>query len=353
MDGRLAPWELLRDSPILVRTGNDTWRPRNSDGGFHGEVTPAEALELSLNVPTVRVAIRAGLPRVVEVAEAMGIQSPLEAVPALALGACEVTPVELATVYGTLATSGRRTTPWGLETIVDPEGETMVGEPPPESQRAIPAETAYLVSAMLRGVLDRGTGWRARTYGVRGSLAGKTGTTDDRRDNWFAGYSADRVTVVWVGYDDNRPTRLSGSRGALPLWSRFVARVEPAGGWLPVGAPPGFVTVELDPTTGLLATPLCPRRVREELPAWQAPLRECDVHQPQLLASWYVPDVPDAPAEGGETLSELIARSRPEPPPVRVYNDVTRMFGRGTDIQVQRGARALPAEPVPPGRSER
>jgi penicillin-binding protein 1B len=281
----------------------------------------------------------------------MGIRSPLEAVPALALGACEVTPLELATVYGTLATSGRRTAPWGLEAVVDPTGETQVGEAPPESQRVIPAETAYLVSAMLRGVLDRGTGWSARTYGVRGRLAGKTGTTDDRRDNWFAGYSADRVTVVWVGYDDNRPTRLSGSRGALPLWSRFVARVEPAGGWQPVGAPPGFVTVELDPTTGLLSTPLCPRRVREELPAWQAPLRECDVHQPQLLASWYLPDPPAV--DGGESLSELLARSRPEQPPVRIHDDVTRMFGQGTDIRVQRGTGRLPPDSVPPGRSER
>ena len=346
-DGRLLPWELLHDSPILVRMGNRTWRPRNSDGGFHGEVTPAEALELSLNVPTVRIAIRAGLPRIAEVAGAMGIGSPLEVVPALALGACEVTPLEMATVYGTLASSGRRTAPWGLESIVDSTGESLVGEAPPTGERVIPAESAYLVTSMLRGVLDRGTGWSARSYGVRGGLAGKTGTTDDRRDNWFAGYSGDRVTVVWVGYDDNRPTRLSGSRGALPLWSRFVSRVEPAGGWEPISPPPGFLTVELDPTTGLLATPLCPRRVREELPAWRAPLRECDVHQPQQLAEWS-PNAPEV--SSGDSLSDFIARSRPEPPPARVHDDVTRMFGQGNDVRMERGS--LPAGTAPPSRPE-
>ena len=128
-----------------------------------------------------------------------------------------------------------------------------------------------------------------------------------------------------------------------------MARVEPAGGWQPIAAPPGFVTVELDPTTGLLATPLCPRRVREELPAWRAPLRKCDLHQQQLASLWYTPDAPDVPSE--ESLSDFIARSHPERPPVRIHNDVTRMFGQGSDIQVERGS--SPADPAPPGDSPR
>ncbi|HXT49564.1 MAG TPA: PBP1A family penicillin-binding protein, partial [Thermoanaerobaculia bacterium] len=240
-DGRLTPWEMLRDSPVMVSNGGNEWRPRNSDGAFHGDVTATQALELSLNVPAVRVAVRAGLPRVAELGHAMGIDSPLPEVPSLALGTCEVTALELATAYATLAGDGRRPGTWGLEAVVGADGETLVGEAPPTAERVLAADSAYEVTAMLRGVLDRGTGWEARGYGVRGPLAGKTGTTDDRRDSWFAGYSADRVTVVWVGYDDNQATRLSGSSAALPLWSRFVARAEPAGGWAPLLPPPGFV----------------------------------------------------------------------------------------------------------------
>jgi len=347
-DGRLVPWELLRDSPIVVGAGRDAWRPRNYDGGFHGDVTPAQTLALSLNVPTVRVAMRAGLSRVVEVAHAMGIVSPLDAVPSLALGSCAVTPLELAVGYATLAGDGRRPQAWGLDGVIDAEGTSLVGRSPSASERVLSPDSAYEVTAMLRGTLSVGTAAAAHAYGVRGALAGKTGTTDDRRDSWFAGYSADRVTVVWVGYDDNRATRLSGSSGALPIWSRFVVRAEPAAGWAPLDAPAGFVTVEVDPGTGLLATPLCPHHTRLEVPAAQAPLRECDQHLPQLA---YYAEPGFAAESEPDSLSTWIARSRSERAPVQVHDDVTRLFGQGTDIRIDRSAeRAEPApEPVTPG----
>ncbi|HEV8237978.1 MAG TPA: PBP1A family penicillin-binding protein [Thermoanaerobaculia bacterium] len=336
-DGRLTPWETLQDSPILVKSGGREWRPRNNDGYFHGDVTPAEALELSLNVPAVRVGMRAGLPRVVETAHAMGIASPLPEVPSLALGTCEVTSLELATAYATLAADGRRPTPWGLEGVVDADGETLLGPAPPSAVRVLPAESAYEVTAMLRGVLDRGTGIAARSYGVHGALAGKTGTTDDRRDGWFAGYSGDRVTVVWVGYDDNSATRLSGSRAALPVWSRFTARAEPAGGWAPLEAPPGFMTVDVDPTTGLLATPFCPRRVRQELPSWRVPLRRCDVHEPQQQLAYWESPPPDAANTG---LAEFITRSGAGlRTPGRSPGQVTSVVGEGSDVRLDHGGK--------------
>jgi penicillin-binding protein 1B len=350
-DGRLLPWELLRDSPVAVRMGGrDAWRPRNYDGSFHGEVTAAEAMAHSLNVPAVRVAVRAGLPRIVEVAQAMGITSPLEAVPALSLGACAVTPLELVTAYATLAGDGRRPTPRGLDAVVASDGEALTGEAPPNAERVLAAEAAYAVTAMLRQVLDGGTGRSTRAFGVRGALAGKTGTTDDRRDSWFAGYSADRATVVWVGYDDNQATRLSGSSGALPLWSRFVARAEPGGGWVPLTVPPGFVAVEVDPHTGLLATPYCPRRTRVELPDWRAPLRSCDAHLPQL-AWWQAPSDAAASFGASQSLTEYIARSSPSGHGGRLHSDVTRVSGEGDDIRVGRGPGGeTPVElPQPPG----
>jgi len=294
-------------------------------------------MELSLNVPAVRVAVRAGLPRVAELGHAMGIASPLPEVPSLALGSCAVTPLELATAYATLAGAGRRPTPWGLEAVVGDDGEALVGEAPPAAERVLGADSAYEVTAMLRGVLDRGTGVAARAYGVHGALAGTTGTTDDRRDSWFAGYSADRVTVVWVGYDDNHATRLSGSSAALPLWSRFTARAEPAGGWAPLQAPEGFVSVELDPETGLLATPYCPRRMRQELPAERAPLRRCDRHAPPT--QWAFWQSPYGAGTASDDLADFITRSgAAERANGRTAGGTTSLVGEGTELRIDRGA---------------
>ena len=109
-------------------------------------------------------------------------------------------------------------------------GRAELGDDLPAPKRAMPAEAAYLVTSMLQGVIDHGTAAASRSQGVDGPLAGKTGTTNDRRDNWFAGYSPDRVSIVWVGYDDNSPTAFSGASAALPIWSRFTAAVRPAQG---------------------------------------------------------------------------------------------------------------------------
>src|SRR5204862_2441653 len=121
---------------------------------------------------------RTGMPRVAQVAHEMGITSPLEELPSLALGTCAVTPLEMAVAYSTLATSGLRPRAWGLEGARDASGETLVGEAPPLPERVIAVDSAYVVTSMLRGVLERGTGAAASSYGLRGSLAGKTGTTD-------------------------------------------------------------------------------------------------------------------------------------------------------------------------------
>ncbi|MEA2692827.1 MAG: penicillin-binding protein, partial [Acidobacteriota bacterium] len=191
-----------------------------------------------------------------------------------------VTPRELATVYGTLANGGTRPAVHGLATVVAPAGEAVAGPEPPEPHRVLQAQPAYLVTSVLQGVLDRGTAAGARSQGVLGELAGKTGTTNGRRDNWFAGYSPDRVTVVWVGYDDNAKSRLSGSSAALPIWSRFVRAMRPAQGYPAFAVPAGIVKATVDPTTGQLATPSCPYVVTDLFLEWKAPVEPCTVHQP-------------------------------------------------------------------------
>jgi len=277
--GTSYPADFVEDEPLTVRqAGSRPWNPQNSDGTFHGWVSVRTAVERSYNVPTARVALSTGLERVVDVARGLGVETPLEPVPSIALGAFEVTPLQLATVYGTFAAGGERPPVHALEAVLDRRGRALDGAAPPPPERVVSAETAYLVTSLLQGVVDRGTGASARSQGVRGPLAGKTGTTNDRRDSWFAGYSPDRATVVWVGYDDNRRTQLSGARAALPIWARFTVAVAPRGGYAVFSQPSGIATAVIDPETGLLATDDCPNPVTEVYPAGRVPTEVCDSH---------------------------------------------------------------------------
>jgi penicillin-binding protein 1B len=276
-EGVATPASLLRDLPVEVRFGKTSWSPQNYDRSFRGNVTVRTALEQSLNVPTVRLAFQVGLSRIAALGHELGFAGDLAPVPALALGAVEATPRELATVYSTLAGGGTRPEIYGLAAVHDRFGEAVPGDERRAAPRVLSREAAYLVTAILQGVLDRGTGQAARSLGVHDRLAGKTGTTNDRRDSWFAGYSPDRVTVVWVGYDDNSRSHLSGNRAALPIWSHFTAGVRPAGGYPAFAQPGRIVAAEIDPATGGLATPGCPSVAREVFAAGETPA-ECPLH---------------------------------------------------------------------------
>jgi penicillin-binding protein 1B len=275
-----SPASLLKDSPINVKTGSQDWRPQNYDNGFRGWVTARTALEQSLNIPTVRLALQVGLHEVISTAHDMGLRDNPKPRPAVSLGAFEASPLEVATAYATLANNGLRPEIHGLRTVLDPEGEPVLDDALDTPRRVIPPQAAYLVTSVLQGSLDRGTAYAARRYGVKGPLAGKTGTTNDRRDNWFAGYSPDRVTVVWVGHDDNARTRLSGAKAALPIWSHFTASVRPVRGFQNFPIPAGIVKAAVDPMTGQLATEYCPWRVTEVFPEWQMPAEPCRRHSP-------------------------------------------------------------------------
>jgi penicillin-binding protein 1B len=278
----VTPASLLKDSPITVKAKGMLWKPQNYDRGFRGMVTVRSALEQSLNIPTVRLALQVGLDRVIDQAKEMGFTARFDPVPSLALGSFEATPYEMAEAYATFANDGARPELHGLAAVRERgrDGEAVLGEDLPAPRRVMPPEVAFEVTSLLQGAMDHGTASPARSYGIRDALAGKTGTTNDRRDNWFAGYSPDRVTVVWVGYDDNSRTNLSGAKAALPIWSRFTAAVRPPRGYLPFTPPRGVVTVTVDPTTGQLATEACPYRVNEVFPEWQAPSEPCRRHQP-------------------------------------------------------------------------
>ncbi len=275
-----SPSSLVEDSPLTVRLAGRSWSPRNSDQHFDGWMTVRTALERSRNVPTVRMALQVGLEDIVRMARKMGITTPLKPLPSLALGAFEVTPLEMASVYATLANGGLRPPVHGLRGVLGQDGRVLPGSALPAAERVLAPESAYLLTSVLQGVFERGTARRARQDGLREPLAGKTGTTNDRRDSWFAGFSGDRAAVVWVGYDDNAATRLSGARAALPIWSRFMIKVRPPGGFSVVRQPPGIVTASVDPETGELASDRCPTSITEVFREGQEPASACHLHSP-------------------------------------------------------------------------
>jgi penicillin-binding protein 1B len=273
---RFTPASLVSDEPLTLRVGSESWSPRNHEDRFEGTVTLRRALEQSLNAATVRIGIETGLPAVIHTAREVGLTSPLQPVPALTLGSFEVTPMELATAYATLANGGERLTPTLVRAVVDRPGQ--VAEPPRRRTPALRPAEAYLLTHLLRGVVERGTGAGVRDLGLEGVVAGKTGTTNDGRDAWFVGFTPRLVALVWVGFDEAGVLRLTGGQAALPIWADFVRTamaVLPSEGF-PV---PASVTLrDIDPATGKLATRYCPVVFREAFLAGTEPQESCPDH---------------------------------------------------------------------------
>lgn len=253
----LATW--LDDSPLSVSTPSGPWRPANYDHEFHGRVRPREALARSLNVATARLGQRVGPKRIAEVARRLGIESDLPAVPSLSLGAADVVPIELALAYATLANGGIRPSVRAFEDVVDASG-ARIERQAPKATRVLDPGTAFLVTQLLAGVVDQGTGRAIRAAGITGPVAGKTGTTNDEYDAWFAGYTPDLAVVVWVGFDRPRSIGLAAARVALPLWVRFLR--EATGGAVPgrFEPPVEVKLVDIDPESGARALLGCARR---------------------------------------------------------------------------------------------
>jgi len=276
--GAARSYDLVFDTPLVVEYGADPWVPRNDDRQFRGVVTVREALESSLNVPTVRVALATGLAAVRDLAVELGLTASLEAHPSLALGGFEASPLDVASIYAAFAAAGETSPIHGLEVVLDRQRRTLPAAALPDHERVLSREVAFEVTSLLQGVVDRGTGNAARRLGLQDEVAGKTGTSSNRRDAWFAGYAPDRVAVVWVGYDDGVPTRLSGSAGALPIWTQFMLGARPPQGYPAFESPASVRSVWLDPRTGLQATERCPESLREVIPLEVLPPPSCWVH---------------------------------------------------------------------------
>jgi penicillin-binding protein 1B len=253
----------LDDSPLTITLDGVAWSPRNYEDRYLGRVTVREALQQSLNAATVRLAQDVGLPAIIERARSLGIESRLDPVPAMALGAFEVTPLELARAYLPFFNGGQRTAPARAVRSLQYRGGGVEGDDEPQKSVMSPAE-AYLMTSLLEGVINAGTGASARALGVTGAVAGKTGTTNDARDAWFVGGTPALLAAVWVGYDGGEPHGLSGAEGALPIWAEFMrSAIDSIAARPGFSVPPGVTFVEIDLTNGKTANRFCPRTGKE------------------------------------------------------------------------------------------
>lgn len=247
---------VLDDAPLTVRLpGGRHWSPQNYDKRYHGEVVMREALARSLNVSTARLGLDVGVEQVRDTLYALGAPRAVEAYPSVLLGAAELAPVEVAQIYQALGARGLRV-PLTLVREVTSHDGRLLRRNALRARQVADAGAVFLVNhALWRTVVD-GTA-KALPALLPGDLAvaGKTGTTDDMRDSWFAGFSGEHVAVVWVGRDDNRPTGLSGAAGALPIWGDVMGRITTRS--LDRGPPPGVELRLIDRESGLLADRGC------------------------------------------------------------------------------------------------
>jgi penicillin-binding protein 1B len=280
---------LVDDTPIELTSGGKLWNPRNYGDRYEGRVSVRRALEQSLNAATVRIALEIGLPEVIQTAQKLGLTADLAPVPAIALGAFEVTPVDLARAYLPFVNGGSRlATVSTIRAVVDADGTDVMPARDPPAPVMSPAE-AYLMTSLLTGVVTSGTAAPARAMGVTGEVAGKTGTTNDERDAWFVGYSPGLLALVWVGYDDNTPIGLSGAQAALPIWAEFMRQVGNAYGTPSFVVPAGITVAQIDPTTAKLATRYCPTVAPETFLTGTEP-SPCTEHNagiPDQMTDWW------------------------------------------------------------------
>ena len=289
-----TPSSEVDDDPIDVIQGRNVWSPQNYNDDYAGRITFRKALIRSANAATVRVSQAVTIPRIIATAHKNGIVSDIPNVPSTALGVAAVTPIELVTAYAPFANGGYKVKPRLIRSIsaaqdipIWPTNPNQADEPTPRDLPLVmDPRDAYQVTSMLQSVVDYGTGRTIRDYGVRGLVAGKTGTTNSGTDVWFVGYTPTVVAAFWFGFDIPAPISgdASGGRLAAPAWAEFFLNgwreAASANSWNP---PAGMVEKIIDPTTGYLATEWCPV-TRNEYYKPEAPLPTipCPEHGPDM-----------------------------------------------------------------------
>lgn len=274
----VTPASLVWDEPTVWTVNDQEWAPRNYEDDYDGHVTLRRALALSRNIAAIKVADQTGFDRVAALWKRLHVgQTELRGYPSMALGVFELTPFEVASAY-TLFPNGGTLKPLHAITRVV-AGERALAPPKTSSATVARPETTFLVTNMMRSVINEGTGAGARAAGFALDAAGKSGTTNDLRDAWFVGFTPELLAVVWVGFDDNQPLGLSGTSAALPIWTSFMARALTGHENQTFKAPDGVSFAEIDRDTGKLALPTCPRTTTEAFLTGTEPQELCELHR--------------------------------------------------------------------------
>jgi penicillin-binding protein 1A len=256
LDRGYTPATMIIDSPIVFEDKEQDfiWKPRNYEEKFHGPTLFRTALAKSRNVVTIKIFKEIGIDYVIEYAQKLGIESNLTRDLSLALGSSGVSLLELVRAYAIFNNQGYRVKPCFITKILDRYGNVLE-ENQPESEKVIEKSTAYIMTNLLQGVVQHGTGWRVKA--LDRPVAGKTGTTNDLHDAWFLGYTPRYVTGAWVGFDEGKPLGVdeTGSRAASPIWIEFMQAVLKDKPVRAFQVPDGVVFAKIDAETGLLAIP--------------------------------------------------------------------------------------------------
>jgi penicillin-binding protein 1B len=315
----LTPSTMLTDQPTTFWFDGKPYEPSNFEHKFYGDVSLRTALAKSLNVTTVKVAELVGFDRVVEIANRAGMNYKIQPTPAVALGAYEITPLEAVGAYTVFANGGDYVKPTFLRLVRSNDGKAVY-KSKPERKPALDPRVAYLMTNLMEEVLRTGTaaGVRAR-YNLNFPAAGKTGTS---HDGWFAGYTSELLCVVWVGFDDNRELNLEGAHSAAPIWAEFMKQASQIRDYRDTKsftAPDGIVSIDIDPQSGMPATPNCPTHRSEVYISGTQPVGVCPLH-------------------GGSRPVTNVAGWDLSPPPAPGDTAPPRVTGSNGDGQVQPGA---------------
>jgi penicillin-binding protein 1A len=312
----MTPATLVDDEPVEIAQGRQIWRPANYDDSYIGTITLAKALAVSSNAAAVRVSQTVGIASVIDAARRSGIRSALPNYPAMALGAVDVTPLELVAAYATFANGGLRVHPRLVRRIEAADGTVLWSAEIAPPDTMMDPRDAFQLTSMLQGVVDNGTARVVRDMGVKGPVAGKTGTTNNAADVWLVGYTPSLVAGVWFGYDTPRAIapHASGGHLAAPTWAEFYLNgwrepASSANGWR---APAGMTMRVIDPTTGMLAGEYCPVRQRQWFKPGTEPTEVCNAHYEQVeeypFPDTLDPRIPEPVQKGVEGIGKVLRR---------------------------------------------
>jgi penicillin-binding protein 1B len=273
----ITPASMIVDEPTTFYFDGKPYEPSNFEHKFYGNVSLRDALAHSLNVATVKLAEQTGYDAIVDLARRAGMNLDIHPTPAVALGAYEVTPLEIAGAYTIYANHGVYAKPYFVSDIASDHG-SVIYDNKPEHRNVLDPRVAFLMDQLLEEVVRSGTGAAVWSRGINFPIAGKTGTS---HDGWFAGFTSKLICIVWVGFDDNRELNLEGAHSALPVWAEFMKRAHEHREYRSVsefGAPAGVVGVQIDPASGQLATAACPKVRTEYFIEGTQPVELCQLH---------------------------------------------------------------------------